>query len=344
TNYATALTDANLTAGKSYRPTTPLFPAVQRILARTGPHPFTGHEWAVKENENEILNDLRFSLPFSGDSFLVGLFGAFALLSVTSVQEGITGHYTHTIRPSDPIAASGTRQTKVTSMYFEATGPDAGRRKRKFQSLALERFTLNIRRRELIQLESAWVGSGQEDAAAAVTLPALSAEQLLSGTQVKVEVMNQGAGSTDLTARFREATLEFQQVLQADQGYIPNATTPASGKFRSDLRFLRRLVNMTLAFEVDRSSTDLEDRVKNRTRTEVKISVDNGVVAGTGTKNHGFVFRVPDCRLMEAPLDFPEEEAVYGVSIPGEHMYPDAGIGNKPFELVVENTQVSYLV
>lgn len=344
TNYATPLTPANLLAGKSYRPREAAWPEVTRILGREGPQPFTGHEFPIKENELELTRDTRVGLSFTADSFLAAWGPVFVLNKATSVQEGVTGHYTHTIIPSDPIAASGTRGTKVTSMYFEAVGPDAGRRKGIYQSLAVMQATLTMRRREPIILAVDLAGSGQEDVATAVTLPALTSEFILLGTNLKVEVGNQGAGLADLTARFREATLTFTQELLLDQGYIPNAATPASGKFRSDLRFLRRTASLAMAFEVDRSSTDLKDRVLNSTRTEVKITQDSGVVAGTGSKNHGFVFRVPDCRLREAPLNYDGGEALYAVSIPPEQMYPDAGIGAVPFQLVVENTHPTYFV
>lgn len=343
TNYATQLAAADLGAsGKSFRPTAGVMPSPVLILAREGPHAFSGTEDALQGNEREMLRDLQFPLSFNLNSWLIGWAAALALGNVSSVQEGATGHYTHTIKRTNPLGASGTRNAKVTSMYFEAVGPDSGRRKAIFPSLAISQFTLTFRRRELITLAMDFIGSGKEDTATAVTLPSLSTEVLLAGTNMKIEIGNQGGGLTDFTERVREATFQVTQELLADLGYIPNAATPSDGKFRSAMRFGRRAGTLTLAIEAARASTDVLTDLLNRQRKEVKITVDSGVVAGTGTANHGFVLRIPDCRFREAPIEFQDSEAVYAVQVPPDAMYEDSGIG-AAFQFTVENDQPSYL-
>lgn len=341
-NYATALTGANLGAGKSYRPTAPILPEIQKIYARRGAHVFTGHEFPNQENEIEILRDLQFPLSFTADPFLLAWAGAFCLNKVTSVQEGATTHYTHTIIPSDPLAGSGTRDTKVTSVYFDSGGPDAGRRKAIFPSLAIVAATLNIRKNEPITLSMDLIGSGKEDTATAVTIPALTADVPLLGTNVKIEIGDTGGGLTDYTARFREMTIRFFQEAAADLGYQPVTATPSDGKFRSTLQFRRRGAEINAVIEIDRSSTALRTRWLNRTRSEIKVTQDSGVLAGTGTDNYGFEFRVPDCRFMEIPVNFDAGDGVYAIQIGSEDMYRSSGIGNVPFELKVENIQSSY--
>ena len=344
TNYTTALSAANLGAGVSYAPSAALLPEITRTLAREGAQPFTGHEFPEAAFEHEIQRDLRFSLNFNPvNSYLVGWAGAFALQDVSSVQEGVTGHYTHTLKPSDPLAASGTFQSKVTSVYFDSGGPDAGRRKAIFPSLALTNFTLSGRRGEMIQFSMDLIGSGKEDTSTAVTPPSLSTGTVLSGQNFKVELGDKGGGLTDITDRVSEWNFVCTQGVDEAGGYVPNTTTPADGKFRSRLHIIRRTFSLDLAVFADRANTDIRTRVNGETQSEIKITVDSGVVAGTGTKNHGFVIRIPACRLQEAPLEFDESGAFYRVTVPENQFYKDSAIADSPCTLTVENEQASYI-
>ena len=348
TNYTTQLAaaDLNSTGGKSFAPSAALLPEITRTLAREGSQPFTGHEFPEATFEHEIQRDLRFGLNFNpANSYLVGWAAALALQDVTSVEEATaTGHFTHTIKPSDPLASGGSFDSKVTSVYFDSGGPDANRRKAIFPSLALLNFSLSARRSELVQLSTELLGSGKEDASTAVTLPSLTSQVILSGQNFKVELGDKGGGLTDITERVSEWNFQCLQSVDEAGGYIPNATTPADGKFRSQLRFLRRSFSLDLAILADRANTDIADRVKNETQSEVKITLDSGVVAGTGTKNHGFVIRIPACRLREAPLEFDETGAFYRVTVPENQIYKDAAIADSPCTITVENEQATYLV
>ena len=345
TAYATALTPANLNAGVSFKPAAAVLPELARTLAREGPQAFTGHEFPLASSEQEIQRDLRFSLNFNPvNSYLVGWAAAFALGKVTSVQEGATTHYTHTIVATDPIASGGTFFSKVTSIYLDSGGPDANRHKAIFPSLALLNFGLTGRRGELVQLSMDFMGSGKEDTTTAVTVPTLTSETVLSGQNFKVELGDKGAGLTDITERVSEWNFRCIQATDEAGGYIPQTTTPADGKFRSQLRFIRRQFTLDLVILADRSNTDIRDRVLNATESEVKITVDSGVVAGTGTDNHGFEIRIPACRLREAPLEFDESGAFYRVTVPENQIYLDSAIAASPCQITVENTQVSYLV
>ena len=345
TNYIKQLLAADLNGGFCFQPAAALLPEITRTLAREGPQPFTGHEFPVAANEREVQRDLRFSLNFNPvNSFLIGWAAAFALQDVTSVQEGDTGHYTHTIKPSNPLAASGSLQTKVTSLYFDSGAPDAGRRKAVFPSLAFLNFGLTGRPGEDVQLALDFLGSGKEDTATAVTVPALSSQVALNGQNYKVELGDKGGALTDVTERVREWSFRCTQATDEAGGYVPNATTPADGRFRSQLRFVRRTFGLDLVILADRANTDVRDRVLNRTESEIRITVDSGVVAGTGTKNHGFVLRLPAVRLREAPLEFDEMGAFYRVTVPENQVYKDDAIDDSPCTITVENVQASYLV
>ncbi|MFQ5696106.1 MAG: phage tail tube protein, partial [Terriglobia bacterium] len=272
-----------------------------------------------------------------------GYLGAFCLANVNSVQEATTTHYTHTIRPRDPLLATG-RQARLTTLYFEATGPDAGRRKAAYPDLTVLSFTLTVRPGEFIALAADFIGSGREDAAAAPTIPALASAFEIDSQQILIELGDQGGALTDISERLRELTITVNQVIDEAGRYRPTGGALANARFAARMPFLRRTASISIALGADRANTDIKDRVLNEQRSHIKITGDSGVLAGTGTVNHKFVFNVPDCRLREAPLEFDDSGAFYRVAIPETSMFPDSGIGNVPFELVVDNTQVSYFV
>jgi len=347
TVYGTALTAANLLAGKSFRPSGPLLPEIARQFLREGPLGFSGVEFAREETMFEVRRDVRVALAFSPlNSYLAAWGPAFILQGVTSVLEGATGHYTHTIKPS--VAVTSGRQAKVTSIYIEATGPDADRRKAIYPSLAVERFSISARMGDFIQCAIDLLGSGVEDAATAVTLPALSTEVPFSGQNYKFEIGDQGGALTDITELVSEWSLELAQQLAAERGYVPNATTPASGKFRSQMQFTRRTPAFNFRVDIDRATPQTVGSIRQRymlsTKTEIKVTVDSGVVAGTGAKNHGFEIRIPSCRLMVGDPSFDDMGAFYSVSVPSEKIYLDGAIADSPIKITVENDQVSYLV
>lgn len=343
--YGTALSAANLNAGKSFRPVAGIFADPTVILGGQGPRAFTGHEWAVADDEREVLRDLEFSLNFNANPFLVAWAAALALGSVTSVQEGVTGHYTHTIRPSDPLSSTGF-QAKVTSLYLEAVGPDANRYKGIYPSLAVLGFTLTGRMRELAQMSVDLLGSGKVDRTTAVTLPALSSDRLL-GLQWKVEITPSGQALVDVTERVKEWAFTCRQNVDREAGYVPNAATPADGRFRSQLRLVNRTFALTLALLADRSkfgTNDVRDWKESRTKLDIVITIDSGVVAGTGTSNHKVKVRLPECRLSDAPLAADDLGASFALEVPESGVYENTGVTDAPCTITVDDDEPSYLV
>lgn len=343
TAYGTALLAADLTGGKSYRPAAALLPEITRRLAREGNLPFSGHEFPLAVNEYEVQRDLSFSLNFDGaDSFLVAWAAAFALQDISSSQEGTTGHYTHTIKPSDPLGAAG-MQAKVTDVFFDSGGPDATRRKSILTALATTRFAVSGRLGQLVSLAIDFLGDGGEDTSTAVSpLPALAAEYLMTGQRVKLELGDKGGALTDFTDRLREWAFTCDQQVDAENGYIPDITA-GKGKLRQQLRFVRRAFSFDFSLFANRANTDIRDRVLAQTQSAIKLTVDSGIVAGTGAKNHGFEISIPACRLHEAPYDFDDAGAFYKVSVPSNQIYKDASIADSPVKITVENVQASYL-
>lgn len=345
--FAAPLSQANLNAGKSWRPVGGVLPEpVQRFARQAAGVAFTGHEYAVQQNEREIQRDVQVSLVFELNSWLAGFAAAFLLDDVASVQEGSTGHYTHTCKPVNLLASGNGMLAKLTDIYFDAGSADANRRKFILLALALQRFSISGRIGGNCQIAMDFLGSGKEDTATAITLAALSTEVLLGGEQWKFERGDTGGALTDITDRIREWTFECVNEIDAERGYTPNVATLADAKYRRQFRVLRRRFSLSWTEEVDRAQQVAAGgpraRALARTRTETKITIDSGVQAGTGTDNHGMEIRIPDHRLPVVDPQIGADGAVLPITVPMELMYPDAGIGNVPLVVTVENDQASY--
>jgi len=345
----TATNQTNLNAGKSFRPKSATIGEISVVRAEEGAMAFTGHEWPDGAGERHILRDCNMSLPFAMNSWLVGLAAALFASQVTSVQEGATGHYTHTSRPTNPLAGSGVRQVKVIPVYIDTGSADAGRIKRLYPSMALAGFSVSSRRGEMIQMAMDLVGSGKYDEATAITLVALSSQVLFSGQAMKVEYGAKGGALTDITERIREVSLRFTQNLALPEGYVPNATTPADGKFRSMLWFTSRQASIQMGLFVNRANRDLIDDMLSLTneqqaRKELKFTFDSGIVAGTGTSNHKLTVRFPDVRISETPVGFEDNGAVYSVGVSENQVYRDVAVADSPFTIITDNDFASYLV
>ncbi len=345
--FAAPLSQANLNAGKSWRPTAAILPEIEKRFVRQGPQAFTGHEWSIAANQREVQRDLQFSLSFALNSWLAAWAPAFVLQDISSVQEGATGRYTHTIKPVNLLGSGAGMQAKLTDLFIDSGSADANRRKGIYLALAVVRFSISCRIGENCQISMDFAGSGKDDIATSITVPALSTEVMLGGEQWKFERGDQGGALTDFTERVREWSFEVSQEISLDRGYIPNAATPADGIYRSQFRVLRRRFQFSWNEDIDRANYvtagGLQARMKAQTRTETKITVDSGVVAGSSTTNHKLVLRVPDHRIPLTQPGIDADGASFAVSVPNELIYPDTGIGSVPAVITVDNDQASYL-
>lgn len=338
TAYGTELVDADIDAGFSFRLNAADMGNISVVRAEEGPKPFTGHEWPTGDDERDIIRDSSLSIALPLNSFMAGWAGALLLGKIASVQEGVTGRYTHTINPTDPLAASGVRQAKVTSIYLDSGSVDASRLRRKLFDLALSDVTISGRIREIVQLAINLIGSGQENITPTIVIPAQTAAVQFSGQSVKVEYGNKGGGLTDITERVREYSLRFIQNLLSDDGY-----TPGSGKFRDRIEFVDRQGSIDLALFASRANRDLLDDMLNLTRKELKFTFDSGVLAGSSTTNHLVVCRYPDVRISESPLSVDAAGGAYAVRVAENQINRDIAVAATPFEIVVDNTQATYL-
>jgi len=335
TDYATALLQADLDGGNSYRPTAAILPNRQVIRAGEGARPMQGDEFSRAASERITGFDNPFSLGFNLDEKLLAHLAGLLLGEVGSIQEGITGHWTHTIKPSDPKTAG--LDALVSSYYFDSGDTEAGRRKMIIPSVAVQRLTVTQPQRGYLQLAVDLIGSGKEDNATIIVIPALSTEQLYDERMWRIDLMNKGAGDADISARVREWSFFMEQELLADLGYRPNIAALTAAQFRSRMQFGRRSFGLSMVAETDRTSRDLLDRFEAGTETEVKITVDSGVVAGTGTDNLGFEARFPAVKLTGSPIEFDGEDGVYRVDVAPAQVFKDDAEAESPFTLTVES-------
>lgn len=335
--YGTRLTDGNLGSGKSVRLNTATMGDISITRAQEGPRPFTGSEFNFGD-ERENVRDSAFSLALPANSLMLPWAAAFLLGSVASVQEGATTHYTHTIRPNNPLAVGQGRQALVTTIYLDTNGPDSGRLKRALPALAFSGLTLSWSRREVMSMAVDLVGSGAEDTAAAVTIPALTSVVDFTAGDVVTTYGDKGGALTDVSERFRDCSIRVNQQLALDEGYYPG-----SGKYRGRLWFIRRTFSIEMALWANRANRDFLDDMLNLTRKELKFTIDSGVVAGTGTVNHKAVIRFPDVRITESPMAFEDAGATWNVRVSENQVYKDAAVADSPVTFTCDNTQASYL-
>lgn len=337
--YGTRLTDGNLDSGKSIRLNTAVLGEIQLQRAAEGPRPMQGDEFNRGDRERDIARDSGIALALDADSWMAAWAATFLLGSISSVQEGATTHYTHTIRPTDPLASGQVRQALVTSIYVDSNGPDSGRLRRVLQDLAIASLTISGASRQMVQMAVELIGSGQEVKDPTISIPTLASLQDFSGQGVTLEYGNKGAGLTDISERLREWSVRLNQNLAADHGYYPG-----SGKYRGRIWFVNRTFSIDLALWANRANRDLMDDMLDMTRKEIKLTIDSGVLAGTSsTTNHQIIIRFPDVRLSEAPLSVENEGSIYGTRVAENQVYKDTSIADSPVTVTVDNDQVSYL-
>lgn len=341
TVHGTRLTDSDIEAGKRVRLNTATLGDLS--IARTPGTPRAGSrtEFPVADNEKVTGHDSALTFAMDCESFMLGYGLSHIFQDVDSVQEGATTHYTHTMAASDPLAVSGTRASFITSVYLDSGGPDAGRLVRVLPDLAISGVSLSGRGKDIVSLAVEHVGSGLEVSNPAIDpMPALPTQVLFANDGVKLEYGDRGGSLTDISERLSEWSLRFNKVLALDSRYYPG-----SGLYGKRLWFLRRTFSIDLALFVSRANRDLVDDMLNRTRKEIKVTIDSGVLAGTSTgTNHKLVARYPDVRIGESPIQFNADGAVYGVRVAEDQIYKDSTIAASPCTVTLDNDTTAYLV
>ena len=340
TDYATALVGADFT--RSFDFNEAIFPTPTVQFSGAGPRPMRGHEWGEGGAKIDQRHDLQFSLARPANTLLTAWAYAFLLGSVVSVKDATFNHWTHTITPRDPIASGGLRQARVTSVYFEETGPDAGRSKGIFPSIAVNSVNLSGSPGESALLAVDFVGSGKDNADTAITVPALAAGVELLMRGAKFEMGPFDGAFTDFTQRLIEWNLAMSQNLDLEGGYRPNAVTPLDGRFRSQFEYTSRTLAMTMALEKDRSNQDVFDWMVAQQRLKAKVTIETLIKTDASSAiTHSLVIDVPDFELAESPEQFQNDAGIYALSVPNEMINKKDG-STQPFTVTVINDEASY--
>jgi len=336
--YGTYLPHANFETGMAIRLNTATVGDVSILRSPGTPRAGSHTEFPVADNERKVGQDSKLSIAMDCESFMAGWGLAFLMGGVASAQEGATTHWTHTFTCTDPLSASG-RNVLITSAYLDTGGPDGTRLIRIIPDLTPMSLSLSGKGKDVVQLAIEMVGSGRETTDQILSpFPALMTQTLYANDGVKLEVGAKGGGLTDFTERLSEWSISFHQELALDQGYYPG-----SGYYRGRLWFIRRFFTIDFALYASRANRDFIDDMLLRTLKEVKITIDSGVVPGTGTGTHKIVARYPSCRFSEAPMVFNPEGALYQVKVADDQVYIDSAIAASPCTVVVDNVQSAYL-
>ncbi len=336
--YGTHIPHAEFETGRSIRVNTATVGDVTVLRSPGTPRAGGRTEFPVADNELKVAQDSRLSLAMDCDSHMIAWALAFLMGGVVSVQEGATTHWTHTITCTNPLTASG-RNALVTSAYLDTGGPDVTRLIRILRDLAVQSVTVSGRGKDVCSLAIETIGSGAEEVDETLTpFPDLATIYLFANNGVKWEIGPKGGALVEMQERLVEWSLRFNQELALDQGYYPG-----SGYYRGRLWFIRRSFSIDFSMYANRLNCDFIDYMLDRPLEEIKVTVDSGTVAGTGTGNHKMTFRYPSVRVTEAPMTFNPEGAVYPVRVAEDQVYYDSAIAASPCTVVVDNTTAAYL-
>jgi hypothetical protein len=341
TAHGTPLPDADFetTVGRRLRVNSATMGDVSIARSPGTPRPGSQTEHSIADNERVVGHDSALSLSMDCESWMLGMALSHIFQVDGSQQEGSYTHYTHTMTCSLPLAQSGTRVSPITSVYLDSGSLDAGRLQRVLPDLAITGVTLSGRGKDIVSLGVDMVGSGVEVTNATITVPALPTDVKYANDAFKLELGARNGSLTDISERLDAWSMRFNKSLALEQGYYPG-----SGLYRKRLWFLRRTFSLEFGIYANRANRDLIDDMVNRTRKEIKITIDTGVLAGTSpAATHKFVARYPDVRIGEAPLQFNPEGAMYGVRVAEDQIYLDPD-ETSPVTVTIDNTTPAYLV
>jgi hypothetical protein len=319
-------------------------------IARAGVGPRTGGrtEHSIASNKRVVGHESSLPIMLDADSHTVGIALSHILRQDTSTQEGTTGHYTHDMHcsnPLDPDEDFPGRDCFLTSAYLDSGSEDVDRLIRLFSDLIYQGATLSGKGKDLVALALDLVGSGlifDQDSSVppTITIPDVATLAKFGNDGLKFEYGNRAGALTDISERVDQWSLRFDQQLCAlDKRYYPG-----SGMYAKRAWFIRRKFGIEMSMFVNRENKDLLEDMVQLTRKELKVTLDSGVVAGTGTSNHKLILRYPDIQITESPLNHDSEGAVYAVRVDADDINLDSADADSPVKATLHNTTPAYLV
>lgn len=280
-----------------------------------------GHEWATTQEIERWSTGLRREFDLS--SLTAGWVGAFGLGAVTSVQQGATAAFLHTMTPLSPAVSTQLPSTTIVERL------DSGNRHR-YQDLVVSDFEISGEGKDRLKLAVNFVGSGRRTASV-LAMPALTAASFLRMSGVSLRVGPPGA-EVEVAARLRKFAFGWDNALLADDGYFPG-----SGLFRGRCEYGTRKATLSMSLMMDGTATQ-QGFLENNSVLSVIITATGALIAS------------PHFHLVR--LTFPRVfYAVVGVSKEDDRLVHDIECSvmfdlptSRVVTLEVVNTQTTYLV
>lgn len=237
-DYATVLADVDIDRVLPYNE---IAVAQRELLIRTDGDKYgKGHEHPTAAGT--VRTGRNLTRPFNMDASDISLALVLAF-GMGKVGTAAGPPIVHTIDELDPAV---TKQIAVTSMIEKLT---AGVQ-RKLHSMACNDFTLSGANRQVLQVQSNWIGSG-EDASNAKVIPAVSAQSFFEGGDTTVEWGPNAGGLADISDHLANAGWSV--------GHNNNLITnlgpyPSTGEFFGRLWIGKRRNNLTLNVLLDETT------------------------------------------------------------------------------------------
>lgn len=261
-NYATEVADVDI---DKVLPFNQLSVAQREQLIRTDGGKFgKGHEHPTAAGTVLTGRNLRYGLPLDASDVSLAVILPFGMGKVaTAAGPPII----HTIDEAD-LAVS--KQMPVTDMILKET---AGVQ-RKLYAMACADFNLTVQNRQVMQLQSNWIGSG-EDATNAKVIPAVAAQSFFEGGDTVVEWGPNSGALVDISDHLANAGLSLSH---NNNPLTSLGAYPSTGNFMARLWFGTRRNSLTLNLLLDETSAtwDIQnDRTVRYVRITTSVDVDN---------------------------------------------------------------------
>lgn len=329
TAYGTALTDANLIAGKRVPPETAVFgqPDVKRWTSQMLSMKGTDFAGQVQEVERDLVE----SLSLVGDSWLLAWAFAMAMGNVSSAA-GAGASFIHTIKPLDPSSAG--KQLPSTTIYAEAA--NAANLQRRLVSMIVKDVTLDFPKSSPLKLVVNLIGNGQVTPGALATPPALMALVPLMSNDLVFKYGTQAA-PTDISSQIVHGTLKFSFTWNPDDA---NSRAPGGGLYRSRMWTGTPHFNLSFQRLVDDAASTPSDDFFADTIQEVLFSVAGPLISGSDF--HKITVRGLAVIPQVVKIGQSNDKSVYQYTIGPDHWLKQGGAD--VCVVTCENLESSFLV
>jgi hypothetical protein len=334
TNFATALTDANLIAGKRIMVDSPVYGQTDITRWTDKGLSQKGHDYATRAQTS--MYALSETLKFPLESWLAAWSFAFGLGKVASTQPNAGGNPTawqHVIKPLDP--GTDGKDLPVTTIYAEVNQATA--MQRRLVALCANSVSLEFPANAPGQLTVGLTGSGAIVTGVLATPPAIPLYNLLMSNDMVFKYGTQGA-PVDISSEIVSGSVKFSFTWNLDDA---NSRAPGGGVNRSRAWVTSPSISLDFQRFVDDASATVETERLSDSAKEVKVTVAGSQI-GTGPERHQIEIRGLAVVPAAVKIGQSGDKSVYQYSLPAECWHKEGAAD--VVTVTVQNLETSFLV